>query len=468
MAKTTASIRPKSPRFPLQCFAATGALPLFQRGEPLIRAFAAFLLLTAMFRPQAFASDQSKTVITLSQAVKEALENNPELKSLREGALAGMERAKTEGYLDDPVLRVMLEEIPKDKPFNITPGNAMATRYTLSQMLPYPGKLGLKQGIASKEALLLKARLTALELEKVFMAKEAYYDYAYSSLSLNIMNEIREVLSYMGKVAESKYAAGTATQQDVIKLNLEVSLASSEIISLATERSIAEARLKAVMYRPLDETLPDPPNPPLTQGGDWGAIPSNAVELKADEVLKTTVDATTDLQMALLEAEGAALSKELAEKNYYPDFMVGAGPVQRDGEVTGFDVMFQMNIPVWFGKYRGLSEASGKELSSQRLRLASIRNTKTLEIMEAVLQLRAALETRTLYDTTLVKQASLSFESALKNYQSGKGDLLMLLDAERELKKIRLAALRAAAGYWKKAAALEKAAGTGIIATTGK
>ncbi|MEK7679664.1 MAG: TolC family protein, partial [Deltaproteobacteria bacterium] len=99
---------------------------------------------------------------------------------------------------------------------------------------------------------------------------------------------------------------------------------------------------------------------------------------------------------------------------------------------------------------------------------ASIRNTKTLEIMEAVLQLRAALETRTLYDTTLVKQASLSFESALKNYQSGKGDLLMLLDAERELKKIRLAALRAAAGYWKKAAALEKAAGTGIIATTGK
>ena len=266
-----------------------------------------------------------------------------------------------------------------------------------------------------------------------------------------------EVLSYMGKIAESKYAAGTATQQDVIKLNLEASLASSEIISLARERSIAEARLKAVMYRPLDEALPEPES-----------IQSNAKELKSDEILKTPVDAAPDIQMAMLEAEGAALSKELAEKNYYPDFMLGAGPVQRDGEVTGFDVMFQMNIPVWFGKYRGQSEASGRGLSSQRLRLASVRNTKALEIREAALQLKAALETLTLYDTTLVKQAALSFESALKNYQSGKSDLLMLLDAERELKKIRLAALNAAADYWKKAAALEKAAGTGNIATTGK
>lgn len=446
MAQTTASIRPKSP-----------LTTLLQRGEPLIRAFAAFLLIAAMFRPQAFASGRSETVLTLSQAVQEALENNPELKSLREEALAGMERAKAEGYLDDPVLRVSLEEIPKDKPFNITPDNAMAARYTLSQMLPYPGKLGLKQSIASKEALIVKARVSALELEKVFMAKEAYYDYAYSSLSLNIMNEIREVISYMGKIAESKYAAGTATQQDVIKLNLEASLASSEIISLARERAIAEARLKAVMYRPLDEALPEPES-----------IQSKAKEPKSDEILKTPVDAVPDIQMALLEAEGAALSKELAEKNYYPDFMLGAGPVQRDGEVTGFDVMFQMNIPVWFGKYRKLSEASGRGLTSQRLRLASVRNTKALEIREAALQLKAALETLTLYDTTLVKQAALSFESALKNYQSGKSDLLMLLDAERELKKIRLAALMAAADYWKKAAALEKAAGTGIIAAAGK
>lgn len=446
MVKAIASIRPKSP-----------LTPIWKRGESLIIAFAAFLLLAAMFRPHASASGQSETVLTLSQAVKETLDNNPELNSLREEAKAGMERAKAEGYLDDPVLRVMLEEIPKDKPFDITPDNAMATRYTLSQMLPYPGKLGLKQAIASKEALILNARVSALELEKVFMAKEAYYDYAYSSLSLNMMNEIREVISYMGKIAESKYAAGTATQQDVIKLNLEASLASSEIISLARERSIAEARLKAVMYRPLDEALPEPEG-----------VLSMAEELTSDEILKTPADAAPDIQMALLEAEGAALSKELAEKNYYPDFMLGAGPVQRDGEVTGFDVMFQMNIPVWFGKYRRQSEASGRGLSSQRLRLASVRSTKALEIREAALQLKAALETRTLYDTTLVKQAALSFESALKNYQSGKSDLLMLLDAERELKKIRLAALRAAADYWKKAAALEKAAGTGIIATTGE
>ncbi len=408
-------------------------------------------------RSSAFAQGPSASALSLNDVIMEVMGNNPEIGSLRDALRAKEEATRAEGWLDDPVFRIDLEEVSTKEPLNITPGNSMATRYSISQTLPYPGKLSLKEGIAAKEAAIEKARLSAMGLEKVFMAKETYYDYAYLSLSIGIVNEIKEVLSYMGKIAESKYSTGTASQQDVIKINIESSMAASELITLGADKAASAARLNTLMGRPVVAALPEPEG-----------FPEKDAPGPADALADGPVDLTPDVRMAGLDVERAGLAKELADKNYYPDFMLGAAPVQRDGSFEGFDVMFQVNIPIWRGRYRGMAGASAATRSSLVRRLESERNRKALEIREAGLQLKAALDTRTLYETTLTKQAALSFEAALRNYQSGKGDFLTLLDTERELKKVRLAALKAKADYWKKAAALEKAVGAGATDATVK
>src|SRR3989338_5256279 len=85
----------------------------------------------------------AQETVSLSSIIEEARINNPELQALREKVKAREFAAKVEGVLDDPTFKVEIEDIPEDKPFNL--GDSMQTRYTFSQMFPFPGKLSLKQ-----------------------------------------------------------------------------------------------------------------------------------------------------------------------------------------------------------------------------------------------------------------------------------------------------------------------------------
>ena len=77
------------------------------------------------------------------------------------------------------------------------------------------------------------------------------------------------------------------------------------------------------------------------------------------------------------------------------------------------------------------------------------------KVKEGVVKVETADRIRTLYETSLLPQAELSFESALKNYQSGRVDFLMLLDTERLFKKTRLDYIKAAINYYKRLVSLE-------------
>ncbi len=386
--------------------------------------------------------------VSLKSLLDEARANNPEIKALEERVMAREARARAEGVLDDPTLKIELEDLEKDRPLNIAPGNAMLTRYTVSQMFPFPGKLSLKEKIAFKEAMATKAELRAKELEVSSMVKETYYDYALVAESMNIVREIKDLLSYMARIAEAKYATGQVSQQDTIKVQVETTMLTNEIISLEAEKGVAAARLKSILSRPQEAALGEP-----------GSLPKEKIAFKTEDLINTAVRQNPEIKAAESEAEATELNADLAKKNYYPDFMVGVAPIQRDGRFDSFDVMFQINIPIWRGKYDSLSREASSNARSARSRLVSEKNVKSFEVKGAAIQVEAAERTKTLYETSLLPQVELSFESALKNYQAGKIDFLTLLDTERELKRTRLEYIRTLSEYRKRIASLERIVG---------
>lgn len=386
--------------------------------------------------------------VSIKPLLDEARANNPEIKALEERVRARDARARAEGVLDDPTLKIELEDLEKDRPLNTAPGNAMLTRYTISQMFPFPGKLSLKERIAFKEAMATKAELRAKELEVSSMVKETYYDYALVAESMNIIREIKDLLSYMARVAEAKYATGQVSQQDIIKVQVETTMLTNEIISLEAEKGIAAARLKSILSRPQDSVMGEP-----------GSLPKEKIVIKTEDLINTAVRQNPEIKAAESEAEANELNVDLAKKNYYPDFMVGVAPIQRDGRFDSFDVMFQINIPVWRGKYDSLSREASSNARSARAMLVSEKNVKSFEVKGAALKVEATERTKTLYETSLLPQVELSFESALKNYQAGKIDFLTLLDTERELKRTRLEYIRTLSEYRKRIASLERIVG---------
>ena len=117
--------------------------------------------------------------------------------------------------------------------------------------------------------------------------------------------------------------------------------------------------------------------------------------------------------------------------------MVGVAPIQRDGRFESYDLMFQVNIPIWRGKYRSLSDGAKGKARAARARLEAGQNKKALEVKAAAIEAIAAQKQIELFETSLVPQSELSFETALKSYKSGGMSLIALLDTGRGLKKTR-------------------------------
>ncbi len=385
--------------------------------------------------------------LSLKALVDEVKQRNPEVQALRQRVKEKELRAKTEGYLDDPTLKIEIEDIPTERLFNI--GNSMLTRYTLSQMFPFPGKLSLRQRMAIKETLMAGAEAKAKELEIVATLKETYYDYAFIAESLKVTKEIKDTLSEMARVAEARYSLGQASQQDVIKAQVELTMLINEILTLEAEKGVAQARLNAILSRD-----------PSSRIGEPEGIPRGKIAIKTDELIETALIKNPGLTGMAYEIEAQDAAIDLANKNYYPDFMIGIAPIQREGRFDTWDAMLTINIPLWRSKYNSIAgEAKiGKEALLSRLEAE--RNIRTMEVKEGVIKAEVADRIRNLYETGLLPQVELSFGFALTSYQSGKIDFMTLLDTERVLKRTRIEYLRALIDYNKGIASLEKVVGS--------
>lgn len=401
-----------------------------------------FFIGVSIYPPLLFAQEP----LSLQALVEEARERNPEIRALRNRVQAKEFKAKAEGLPDDPTFKVEIEDIPIERPLNL--GDSMQTRYSFGQMLPFPGKLSLKERIAFKEALIAEAEAREKELEVIGMLKEAYYEYAFIVESIKITKEIKDVLENVLRNAEVRYSLGQMSQQDVIKAQIEISILVNDILTLEAEKDVTHARLNALLNRDTPSLLPEPEE-----------IPRERIDMSVEELIKMAIDKNPRLKAMAYEIEAQEAMVSLAARNYYPDLMLGIGLIRRDGRFDSWDLMASINIPFWIGKYNNqVREAkANRDVSASRLKAE--KNLKGFEVREAVIKVERADRVRRLYETGLLPQSELYFASTLSGYQTGKANLLTLLDNERLLKKTKIEYLRSIVDYNKGIASLEKVMG---------
>src|SRR2546422_961523 len=104
--------------------------------------------------------------------VAEALKQNPEIEAARQRWRAAQERAPQARALHDPEFKIELFNYPN----RLYPDASANTIFGLSQRFPYPGKLGLKESLAVKEADMAASLLRAKEREVASQVKSAYYE----------------------------------------------------------------------------------------------------------------------------------------------------------------------------------------------------------------------------------------------------------------------------------------------------
>jgi len=224
---------------------------------------------------------------------------------------------------------------------------------------------------------------------------------------------------------------GLAPQQDVIKAQTEHTSLQSELLTLERDRRGTAARLNGILARPA--------NAPLAAPAGWPALPGPLPRLT--ELQARIFDGNPQLAELNARIQEARHSEALASRNWIPDITVGTAVVQMGNRAEEFELMLEMNIPLW-GKRR-----SGEQREAASLRYAAEARREAVNsrlagrVGEAWSALEIAFRQHELTERTLLPQAELTYQSALASYQTGKVDFATLLDAQRQIRQLRLSLL---------------------------
>lgn len=399
--------------------------------------------------------------------VKEVLDRNPDLARLRELASAADQRAPQVKSLPDPMAMVTAFLMTPET--RVGPQQASAA---ISQRLPWFGTLALREQRALYQAAASHAEIEALRLQLVTEARRLYYELSFLRTEEGTIRSDRATLEHYEELARTRYASGVGLEQAVIKIQAEISQDDNRLLKLAEQRAGLMAALNRLRDRPAESTI-SLQVPTL----DNDEQRSSDLDLRA-----LALDHRPEIVAARARISAAATGIDLAEKAYRPDLSLGLGytlvgprddpagrampPPGNGNDIVALTVGF--SLPV---RRARLAAAVEEATSSRRAAEEGLRSVSS-EIERSIGDLTARVTfTRDqfhLFDSLLITQAQESLRSAEAAYAAGALGALDLLDAERTLLQVRIAADRTRTDYWIALARLEGAVGAPLSDSTGR
>jgi outer membrane protein, heavy metal efflux system len=354
--------------------------------------------------------------LLLEDVVRESLEKNPEAQSLLHTVNALERRVPQVKSLPDPMVSVGWAG--NLAPFSLQQGDPSSYRgLTVSEQFPYPGKLKLRGQIASKEAEAAQTDYEAVRRKVTTEVKAAFYDYFYFDRAIQTTERNKDLLDKLSKIAEARYRVGKATQADVLRSQIEISLLIEKLTVLEQQRDATQARINVFMVRP-----PESPLPPAAE------VEPAAFRYSLDELYAMAANNDTAVLRNKKMVEDGQLVVDLAEREYRPDFGVSYMFQQRSEQPYMNGVTFTVNIPVFYKtkQRQGVAEASEQLLGAEKMRDNRMNEIK-FELKQLYLGAKASERLLSLYSTGVVPQSSLALESSMASYQVGSVDFLSLL-----------------------------------------
>ncbi len=378
------------------------------------------------------------TVLLLQQARAKALADNPGLAEMQARYEALTAVAPQKASLPDPVISFNAMNFPWDD-FDRNQENMTQLQVGVSQMFPYPGKLGLREDVALFEAEAARYSVEEMRLKLDMNVSVTWWELHFLDRSEETVQRNQSLLRQLVKVAETKYEVGKGLQQDVLLAQLELSKLLDQEIRINAMRDHREIRLNLLMGAS--------PNSPIALPT---MTPQATQSIAVDEILYQRAASSRPIlaqERAMIKASESRL--ELARKDYYPDFKVGVLYGNRDEDELGrsrqdfLSVMLSVNVPLYAGtKQDKAVQQRTREVAKSRYALADERNLVMSSISRAKTDYQRASDQVSLFNEGIIPQARQTVESMLAGYQVDQVDFLNLVRSQVTLLNYELQ-------YWK-------------------
>jgi outer membrane protein, heavy metal efflux system len=360
--------------------------------------------------------------VSLSELAQEVEQNNPQIRAARAGWKAAQQVPTQASTLPDPQFQIQQFSVGSPRPFaGYTNSNFAYVGLGVSQDFPYPGKLRLKGEIAKKDAEDSQQQYESVRRSVLAQLKEVYFQLAYLSKTLGILETDGQLLQQVEKAADARYRSGMGNQQDLLRAQLEQTNLLREITMHHLEVAKLQAQLKELLNR--SQTSPD------IEPTDLSETP---LPYSYEELWAATKAQNPQIAGAEKLVERQKLQVDSAHKDFYPDFNLQY--MWQRTDPTQFRAYYMLSFGVRVPIYR--SRKQRPELAQAEAELSRSRSEVEVQSQQVAAQLRSAYDTAQktaellkIYKEGLMPQSRAGFQAGMAAYQNNRQDFQSALSS---------------------------------------
>ena len=397
--------------------------------------------------PAAAAAAKPRPVgATIAELVAIARQTSPEVAAAALDAEAAVARIVIAGALPDPIATIENENFSRRS----TSGKGSTVRYKVMQEFPLWGKRQLKEDIAGFDAAAAGYRRRSAELSLETRIKSVFAARHATFVALGLNRETRAIVDSALVTARDRFAQNAATQEEVTKLSIESADLEAETIRLQAQTVKTAAQLNALLSRRTDA--------PLAIPAGFRKLPPEK-NMTVNALVERAVRLNSEVNESEAKVSAATKSRELADRNLYPDISVGGSVSQENGRFGSAGVGLEFKIPLQWGAKNAEVRATIIEAAAAQARVRALKQRLSGEVAGMVAEYRATIKTLAIMRQHHLPDAQQALKSALAALQGPTGSLADVFAAAQRLRKIRLDILKLDTEQQIAVAELEKAIG---------
>ena len=390
----------------------------------------------------------------LSELLSEAQQNNPQIQSARLGTQLAKEVPAQVTALPDPTFQLQQVNVGSPRPFaGYTNSEFAYIGLGASQDIPYPGKLKLKGEIARRDADIAASRADSVSLGVLGEIKATYYQLAYLSQTLGILESDQQLLKQVERAADARYRSGMGNQQDILQAQVQQTKLLRDISMHHLEAGKLQARLKQLVNRSQSSQDIEP-----------AALKETPLLMPFEDVLAAAESQNPDLAATQHTIDRQSLQVEAARKDFKPDFNIQAMWQRTDPTEfrAYYQITFGVKIPLHYGKQRAELAQAQAELSRARSDREAQSQQLAAELREQYVTAQQSAELLKINREGLIPEARTGFQSGLAAYQNNRQDFPSLLTSYLDILRLEQENLQTLADHETAIARLEQITGLSL------
>jgi cobalt-zinc-cadmium efflux system outer membrane protein len=425
----------------------------------LIFAFLLGVIAGSCWSTYSFADNQEAKLtkkVAIADLVNYAYLKNPSIEAAREEWRAAIEKFRIVTGYPDPLLS--LTYFPEPIETRLGPQD---WNLSLSQMIPFPGKLSKSGDVAEAEARLARLKLGKTVRDVIISVRESCHELLYIRNAKRVVNENLRLLNHLRKVGETAYAEDRTILMDMIKAQSQLGQLRYDILLLEELEETEKTRLNSLLDRKPDAEI-----------GELEKAVLSPVVFDLGEIYQLAEKNQEEILMAETKLQKAEAKVELAHYKNMPDFKIGlfygsignpdvmTPPTDAGRDAVGIQV--GMTLPFWFEKNKGRKERARAEMRTAKAEKKVHINKAHEEIRALFFHLKNARRLMELYREELIPQAASAMELAEVWFREGESSFSDFVETQSVWYNFQLSLVRAQADYGKYLARLERLVGKSL------